>query len=242
MSPADAHFPLVFMLVLSQLAVGASVAALLTRPSIPLLMVAAVIGAAAPAIASLHLGKPLKAWRAFLGWRTSWFSREVIAFGAFVPTAAAALLGAMAGWQTLSQVAGIAAPLVGLAAVACSAMIYVDTHREFWRASQSFGKFFGTTVMLDAATLLAMQALMGPSQSIPVIAGILVIAATAVKQGVEMRIFRSLVSENRVVLEPLNKTARLLVDELGGITRIREGCAVFGGFLSPLLTVEALMF
>ena len=237
MSAADPHFPLVFMLVLSQLAVGTSIAAFLTRPSIPLLLIAAAAGAAAPAVAALHLGKPLKAWRAFLGWRTSWFSREVIVFGAFVPISIGALAGSWAGSEALSQVAGVLASTIGLAGVACSAMIYVDTHREFWKASQCFGKFFGTTALLGAAILLAVQSLSASGSSTLVIAALLVIAATAFKQAVELRIFRSFVSKNRVVLEPLNKTARLLVDELGAITRLREGCAVFGGFICPLLTI-----
>jgi len=241
MAPADSHLPLVFMLVFSQLAVGASIAAAITHPSIPLLLIAAVVGAIAPAIATLHLGKPLKAWRAFLGWRTSWFSREVIVFGAFVPTAVGALLGAWAGWEALSQTAGIAAPLIGLAGVACSAMIYVDTHREFWKASQSFGKFFGTTALLGAATLLAVRSLTASGYAVPVIAGLLVIAATVFKQAVELRIFRSLVSENKVVLDPLNKTARLLIDDLGKITRLREGCAIVGGFICPFLSVMLLV-
>src|SRR5882724_2601699 len=88
-TPAHAHLPLVFMLVLSQLAVGVSVAAIFLQPEKWLSVTAAIVGALAINIASLHLGKPLKAWRAFLGWRKSWFSREVIVFSAFIGLAAA---------------------------------------------------------------------------------------------------------------------------------------------------------
>ena len=48
---------------------------------------------------ALHLGQPLKAWRSFLGWRKSWFSREVIVFGAF--GGSTALLVALAEWAAL---------------------------------------------------------------------------------------------------------------------------------------------
>ena len=142
------------MLVLTQLAVGASVAAVFTDAGKLLSMIAAGVGAGALGIASLHLGKPFKAWRAFLGWRKSWFSREVIVFGGYVPlamtTAASFWFAPLAPFQKLLA---LATAVTGLLGVACSAMIYVDTQREFWRASQCFGKFFGTTLLIGAATV-----------------------------------------------------------------------------------------
>ena len=33
----------------------------------------------------LHLGKPMKAWRSFLGWRKSWLSREILVLGTARP-------------------------------------------------------------------------------------------------------------------------------------------------------------
>ncbi len=140
------------MLVLSQLAVGAGIAAAFAKPAKWLALTAAISAVVAIGVGTLHLGQPLKAWRAFLGWRTSWFSREVIIFAGFVPLAALAAascwLASLAALQpTLALVAGA----TGLIGIACSAMIYADTRREFWRASQTFGKFFGTTLLLGAA-------------------------------------------------------------------------------------------
>src|SRR4030095_626820 len=89
-TPSDSHLPLVFMLALTQLSVGASVAAVFAEPAKWLTFIAASMSVFALCIAALHLGKPLKAWRSFLGWRKSWFSREVIVFSAFSPLAAAA--------------------------------------------------------------------------------------------------------------------------------------------------------
>src|SRR5213075_2707713 len=92
---ADAHLPLAILLVLSQLAIGASVAALFVKPAMLPLVTGLVTGLVALIAGSLHLGQPLKAWRSFLGWRNSWFSREVIALSAFVFLI---LLAAGAAW------------------------------------------------------------------------------------------------------------------------------------------------
>ncbi len=231
-TPAHSHLPLVFMLVLTQLAVGASVAAVFIEGAKLLTMVAAGVGAGALGIASLHLGKPLKAWRAFLGWRKSWFSREVIVFGGYAPlamTAAASFWFApLAPFQKLFTLAAAATGLLG---VACSAMIYVDTQREFWRASQCFGKFFGTTLLLGAATVLAMT----NSASLPLIAVLLI--TTVVKLGFENRVFQQLVDEDTLALTSLNKTARLMTDELGLAARLRVACGIVGGIVMPLFFV-----
>jgi sulfite dehydrogenase (quinone) subunit SoeC len=76
----------------------------------------------------LHLGKPLRAWRAFGQWRTSWLSREgllamltFVPFGVFLASitgmpSAAALFPAALSWLALGS----------LATVACTAMIYAS--------------------------------------------------------------------------------------------------------------------
>jgi formate dehydrogenase iron-sulfur subunit len=237
LTPSEPHLPLVFMLVLSQLAAGTSVAATFAEPSKVLVLISACAGVLAPCIASLHLGKPLKAWRAFLGWRTSWFSREVIAFGLFVPLVTGALMSTLSNWTTLALFLRIAAALTGLSGVACSAMIYVDTRREFWRASQSFGKFFETTLLLGAAATFGVQVFARAQTAYLITGAALVAAATAAKLGLEFCIFRHLINENTVSLTPLNRSARLLAGELRSIARLRVGCAILGGFISPVLTI-----
>jgi Fe-S-cluster-containing dehydrogenase component/DMSO reductase anchor subunit len=242
LTPSESHLPLVFMLVLSQLAVGTSVAATFVEPSKLLLLIAAFAGGLAPSIALLHLGKPLKAWRAFLGWRTSWFSREAIAFGVFLPLAAGALAATLSGWKILAMFLTGAAALTGLSGVACSAMIYVDTRREFWRASQSFGKFFETTLLLGAAATLGIQVFARAQTVFLITATALVAATTAAKLVLELRIFRHLEGANAVTPTPLNKSARLLAGELGPIARLRVGCAVFGGLICPELVISRLAY
>src|SRR5262249_46852912 len=110
---------------------------------------AAMLGLGA---ATFHLGKPLKAWRAFLGWRTSWFSREVIAYGLFIFFAAARAVAPLLPLVgPLETPLALTAALLGLVAVGCSAMIYVDTRREFWSMPRCFVRFFGTTLLLGSA-------------------------------------------------------------------------------------------
>lgn len=87
-----------------------------------------------------HLGKPLRAWRAFSQWRTSWLSREgVVALATLVPAALLALVllprfvaidvGPLAASWTGPAVAIVASVLVTLGAlctVYCTAMIYAS--------------------------------------------------------------------------------------------------------------------
>lgn len=223
LKPSDPHTPLVFMLVLSQLAVGTSIAAAFDEPSGLLTAIAAFAGFLALATAALHLGKPLKAWRAFLGWRTSWFSREVIAFGIFVPLATATLL-------PMFSVLKAVVALAGTAGVACSAMIYADTRREFWRASQSFGKFFTTTLLLGAAAIFGVQTFARVETIFLLAAPALVMAAT----------FAKLAIERCAAAGPFDKSARLLAGELRSIARIRMSCAVTGGVVLPMLDILAV--
>jgi Fe-S-cluster-containing dehydrogenase component len=51
------------------------------------------LGGLALTTSSVHLGRPLRAWRAVWNWRRSWLSREIILFTAFVALAAVGLRG-----------------------------------------------------------------------------------------------------------------------------------------------------
>ncbi len=243
--PSSPHLPLVFMLVFMQLSAGASVVALFASPAKWLVLVAAASGVLGLGIAPLHLGRPLQAGRAFLGWRKSWFSREVIVFGIYVPFAIVSALALWSGqpphgwfsneaWIALTWSLRIGVALTGLAGVACSAMIYADTGREFWRPSQCFGKFFGTTLLLGVAATLALKGILPPVPGAGlVVPGALVIIAALAKLAFEYRIFREYVDEDTIRLTPLNKTARLLAGRLGLAARSRVACGLLGGCLLP---------
>ncbi len=150
-TPEHSHLPLVFMLVLTQLSVGAFAAEWVLSFFTP----ASVLGAARPAFeaaaflagfiglnsAILHLGRPLYAFRAVLGFRTSWMSREIVAFSAYLGASSAYAasfwlpkFGIQFSENTVSMLQ-IGTVLTGLLGVFCSAMIYIDTRREYWNAS-----------------------------------------------------------------------------------------------------------
>ena len=96
-----------------------------------LLLFYAGIAAAIGLLATFwHLGKPLRAWRAFSQWRTSWLSREgVLALASFAPAVVLLLLLSGDGGTELAATTRSAAALLallGLATVACTAMIYAS--------------------------------------------------------------------------------------------------------------------
>ena len=71
---------------------------------------------------SLHLGRPARAWRAVMMWRTSWLSREVIVLPAFIAVCAWWWLALRQGWD----LPWLPVAVLVLAAVLwyCTAMIY----------------------------------------------------------------------------------------------------------------------
>ncbi len=88
------HWPLVVMTVLTQLSVGAFATIWLlqllgasTRLGVAALT-SLLVGTLALAASTLHLGRPVYAYRALKMWRRSWLSREVLLFAAFSAVAA----------------------------------------------------------------------------------------------------------------------------------------------------------
>lgn len=88
---------------------------------------AIVLLAAGLAASFLHLGHPLRAWRAAAMWRTSWLSREVIVLPAFMGLLALWWLAVWRGSLPDVLLASVlpAAAMAGAAALwVCTAMIY----------------------------------------------------------------------------------------------------------------------
>lgn len=69
-----------------------------------------------------HLGRPLRAWRAAMMWRTSWMSREVIVLPIFI-----LLVGTWAGMLSFSARPGDVTALLPLAVIAVSALLWYCT-------------------------------------------------------------------------------------------------------------------
>lgn len=87
-------------------------------------LIAGGVLVAAGVIASLwHLGKPLRVWRAFSQWRSSWMSREgVFAIAAF--TVAITLVLVQSVWIELPNEAIVMRSLAALLAPLCVAAVY----------------------------------------------------------------------------------------------------------------------
>ena len=163
--PGQSHPPLAVMLVLTQLAVGAAVVGLATRALASTALVDALrpvnagaalgVGVLALAASVCHLGRPAYAFRAVLGLRRSWLSREIAAFAAFAGLAAAhsAALAVHAGRPIEPMLAGLAA-LAGVVGVACSVLVYAVTRRAWWSLARTAVRFALTAVSLGAATVL----------------------------------------------------------------------------------------
>jgi formate dehydrogenase iron-sulfur subunit len=168
------HWPLVVMLVLTQGGAGmflsAAVAGLCGLGAGLRALELAGLGLCCAGLAASvsHLGQPLKAWRAFLGWRKSWLSREIIALNLFAGLAAVAVLVKFlepGGAGPAGDASGMLAALAGLVGVFASAMVYVDTRRPFWEPRFAFGNFFGTTLVLGASFAAAMFGWVGGSRA-----------------------------------------------------------------------------
>lgn len=205
-SPAvqHAHWPLVFMLVLTQAGVGLMTASLLRAPEA--LLPGTLLVQVGLIASVLHLGQPLKAWRVFLGWRTSWLSREVLVLGAF----GAASMGALAAGvfpvaRPLQPALTLGAVVLGWLGVWCSAWVYHDTHRAVWRGFLSFGRFFWTAGLFASAGC--------PSGIFYALAGKLLFELALVAHGG--------MSHSR--LNDLDRSARLLRGPLLPFTLLRFG-------------------
>lgn len=257
--PQHAHLPLVVMLVLTQLSVGAFTVGMILEKLVEPRLVAAlrplqasgalVLGLLALGASVLHLGRPRYAFRAILGLRHSWLSREIVAFGVFAKLAcvyAAAIF--LPRYSSLSAPAWIVDGLgwsvaaTGAAAIFCSAMVYVFTQRECWSATRVGLRFLLTSALLGVAVVwlsILLLALASSSQEWAELVDrhgaklcITLISISAIKLLWEASIFRHLLSRR---MTPIKRSALLMVGELSSFTLGRFATGVLGGLLMPLL-------
>ena len=250
--PGHGHPPLVVMLVLTQLSVGAFLVELLLRsqvagvgalpPGVERLhgLTALVFGLLALAASTLHLGRPQYAFRAVLGLTHSWLSREIVAFGLFALLAGVhALLpgSAVLGWSVVAS---------GALGVFCSVMIYHSTRRPFWRLTTAGLKFLLTTLMLGLTTAMLTSLLAAvwldslSAGEVMTRYGTLLCQAlmvtTAAKLSLELSIFAHLLSKHAT---PLKRTAMLMTGDLLGPTGQRFVAGAFGGLILPAWLLSA---
>ena len=161
--PEHPHWPLVFMLVLTQLSAGAfAVLWILDLVFRNASSTASALGSLALAgislnAATLHLGRPIYAWRALRGLRRSWLSREVLALSVFASIASlytGMLLLELPG-RGLAGFATIACAMIG---VTCSARIYIVPARPAWCSRYTIAEFFSTALLLGPLFIRALDA------------------------------------------------------------------------------------
>lgn len=227
-----AHWPLVWMMVLTQMSAGMfAVQAALTAAGVLPVLSLVVYGATAVLLAGLsvsvlHLGRPLGAWRFFIGLRTSWMSREILGFSLFAGVAQAACAAVFFQVDSRLLMGSVAASaVIGLAAVFTSVMIYVDTHRPFWNAGLTNGKFFSTSLLLG---LTAVGAVSADKR-------VLVVALV-----VRVLMFAWEHARNRAAFEdessPWHASARVMKLKLDSLMNVRDG--VF--LLFVMMSIPAL--
>ncbi|MGE3315320.1 MAG: DmsC/YnfH family molybdoenzyme membrane anchor subunit [Planctomycetaceae bacterium] len=251
-APQHPHWPLIVMLVLTQLSVGAFIASRITTAafgadSLNLIAgqhatVALVLGLLALSASLLHLGRPQYAFRALIGLRHSWLSREILAFSVF---AGAATTYAVMLWfkpsrpevpDALFECLEGAVIATGIAAVCCSIMIYVSTRREFWSIGNTGGRFLLTTALLGAATLWVTTSV-DPSGSIVLrnALGGTIVAISVTKLLLEASVFRWLWISTA---SSWKRSAELQIGPLSEVTLARFGCGLLGGIILPIIALN----
>ena len=254
------HWPLILMLVLTQLSVGAFCSGLVLERFLESSLVTAMrplhtltalqFGLVALAASTLHLGRPQYAYRAVIGLRHSWLSREILAFGVFAGLAVLYAGGNWIGsenftrfWQTWIGWAVAASGLVG---VFCSVMIYAFTQKALWSFSLTSIRFLLTTAMLGTAaiwlTLLLMSA--GGSESAATIItkhGLHIaqslISVAGLKLVFELALLRHLTDRQTT---PLKRSAMLMTGPLVGFSIARFALGLLGGIVMPALLLPTI--
>ncbi|MBN9689303.1 MAG: dimethyl sulfoxide reductase anchor subunit [Verrucomicrobia bacterium] len=244
--PAALHAPLVIMLVLTQAGLGGLVAsslhageyfAFLAGLGSSLVLVLGLVASV------FHLGQPKKAWRIWMGWRTSWLSREALILGT---ASGFALLAVVWMGSLLPDVPNILAPGIGLlrvalapmplvtlpalligitgASVAAQSMVYADTGRAFWALRHTAPRFAGTTIVLGLATLWVLQ----PNPFL----GLLLASATGLKLAMEVALLKHADSDDDR-WTALRRTAALQRGPLRPLLALRLLLGFLGGMLLP---------
>ncbi|MGB0409004.1 MAG: DmsC/YnfH family molybdoenzyme membrane anchor subunit [Opitutales bacterium] len=222
--PEHAHLPLVFMLVLTQFSVGLFSIEYLFAESALAKYIAFSAMSLGLVSSVLHLGRPLGAWRAFLGLRRSWLSREIVTFGAFSVFSGAYTCG------IVPQLTGLLTLLSGIAGVFTSVMIYHDTLRPFWAFPYSGLRFYGATFGLGMA---AYAALVIDASGWITFTAVAVFVAKAAVEVTQLR------ASSQREYSPAKKSALLMQMPLKSITLLRFSL-LGAGLLFSLVPVAFL--
>ena len=241
-----AHWPLVFMLVLTQLSAGAFVVhttlarfgfgAAWSRASV---LFALACGGFVMVASVSHLGRPKLAFRAILGLRTSWLSREILGFAAFSGLAGlrAAAFFAPADLAALGPRLDGAVAMLGVLAVTASVMVYVATRRPTWGPAVTALKFGLCALVLGSAAELLVGCVLAPAPdpaALRLLGQVLLLAMTA-KLVVDLSALLHLGDRRHTAHK---RSAILMTRELRGWTWARFALGAAGGLLLPAIGID----
>jgi Fe-S-cluster-containing dehydrogenase component/DMSO reductase anchor subunit len=268
--PEHPHWPLIVMLVLTQLSVGAFITGLILDYVVDSHLAdvlrpfqatgALALGLLALVASTCHLGRPLYAFRGILGLRHSWLSREILAFGLFagaaIPYAGACWVGSArqplgSDWAhravEIVPALGILVAATGAIGVFCSAMIYVFTRRDLWSFDRTVVRFLLTSALLGIATtwlsLLVVQRLVNPEGAAELIR---VVGSTLTRALIAAAIaklsFDALILRNLADhrMTSLKRTAMLVTGTLSKVAISRMGLGFLGGIALPLIILNRI--
>jgi DMSO reductase anchor subunit len=189
------------------------------------------------------MGRSFYAFRAVLGLRTSWLSREAIAGLAYLSLAASytALHWFDPGFGSgLTLVNGGLLALSALLFLLSSTMVYKATPRPLWRGQRTVIKFNTTAIIMGAATILLCTTVTAHTLGLSmaqmmqgfggIVAGLLILTSL-LKLIYEQR-FLTHLQDNE--LTPFKRAAILMDRVYGYIGHIRLAAALFGGILLPV--------
>ena len=250
--PEHPHWPLVIMTVLTQMSVGAFTTIWLLQllgasSGLGIAALASLlVGAVALNASTLHLGRPVHAYRALRMWRRSWLSREVLLFTSFSLVAGlyAALLWLESGTVEampyvgryvsggLTTAIGALTVALGIAGVTASACIYRVPSRPAWNTRYTLLQFNLTGALLGP--LFAMALGVGDQRWLAI--------ASASMAGAQfvllaVRFLRCIASDS---LE-LKGTARLLSTVFAKHLVARGVLLAAGAIVLPLLVAPAIL-
>jgi formate dehydrogenase iron-sulfur subunit len=242
MEPEHPHWPLVFMLVLTQLSVGAFAVLWLldmlgrgTGLTITALASLTLAGISLGA-STLHLGRPIYAFRALKGLRRSWLSREVLTLSLFAG-AASAFAGMLMFDVPGRSVVGLCTALAGLAGVTSSARIYAVRARPAWFSAYTLVEFYATAVLLGPlfVQILLVQILGG---AIPSWVRLAAVAGASTQLLTQLLKFLWL---SRSEVFELRASSLLLSGQLQNLFLTRLAILAVAGVLLPLVATRGWM-
>lgn len=249
-TPEHPHRALVAMLVLTQISVGCSIAARfaggrLLAPLVIASWLSCLLGLAA---STSHLGRPQYAFRALIGLRHSWLSREILAFSIYAGCLTLCTLNFFAerflqqGLMTPGQLtlAMWATCFSGAAGIVCSAMIYHVVRRHYWRLNRSLPLFFLTaTICATAFVTTTAVAIRLTDTAITFWSPLILVTALTFKLAWEVRDLRFSEIRGSSDSQTLaaHKTSKLLRETLWRTTAFRGIAGIAGGLTLILASI-----